>query len=400
MPQSSPKRVAVLLYSSYPADPRPRRAAEALISAGMEVDVLCLQNGEIAHKTEVVGGVNVYRVSLAHTRGGAFTYLLQYARFFLAATGFVTRRGIFRRYDIVHVHNMPDFLVFAALVPRLLGAKIVLDLHDPMPELMENIFRVPRTDFRVRILRGIERLSIGFAHQVLTPNIAFKRLFESRSSKRSKIEIVMNTPEEQIFHSEEEAGVLCQSRTNQFRLMHHGSILERHGLDQLVKAVASLRTRIPHITLDIYGAETPFLHEVMALVDKLDLKACVRYHGGKPQAIIAKAIASCDLGVIPNRRSGFTELNFPTRLFEYLAMNRPVLAPSTLGIRDYFNENSLLFFDPDTDGSLESAILRAYSDPELCSSLVKNGSSVYKQWLWSKEKAKLISIMQRLMVSP
>jgi len=53
-------RVAMIVFSYYPADPRPRREAEALVGKGISVDMICLRN---IHETkeEVVNGVEVYR---------------------------------------------------------------------------------------------------------------------------------------------------------------------------------------------------------------------------------------------------------------------------------------------------------------------------------------------------
>ena len=68
-------------------------------------------------------------------------------------------------------------------------------------------------------------------------------------------------------------------------------------------------------------------------------------YGRKYLEEIVKEIEKCDLGIIPNQRNAFTDINTPTRVFEYLAMGKPVIAPSTEGIRDYFDNDSLLFFE-------------------------------------------------------
>ena len=137
------RRAAVLLFSHYPADPRPRRAAEALAAQGVNVDLICLRDGDVSRHIETYGNINVTRVRLKRHRGGKLGYVGQYAAFVLASFFYLASRSLTRRYDLVHVHNMPDVLVFAAIVPKLLGAKIILDLHDPMPELMQTIFKLP-----------------------------------------------------------------------------------------------------------------------------------------------------------------------------------------------------------------------------------------------------------------
>jgi glycosyltransferase involved in cell wall biosynthesis len=382
------KRVAVILYSYFPADPRPYRAATAMAAAGMEVDVLCLTNTPGEPANEVVEGIRVHRVPIKHTRGSKFAYVWNYGLFFATAFWFLVRRGLRRPYHIVHVHNMPDFLVFAAAIPKLRGAKIILDLHDPMPELMMTIYELQADDWHVRLMRALERGSIRFSQLVLTPNIAFKNLFASRGCPPAKIQVVMNSPEEQVFDPsrfgpDPDAG----QNPAEFRIMHHGSIVHRHGVDLLVEAVAQVRPRIPGLRLDIYGPPTPFLDVVLATAQRLGIADIVHFHGEKTQLEIADAIRECHLGVVPNRRSVFTEINFPTRLFEYMAMHRPVVAPSTEGIRDYFTPEQLLMFVPNDVSDMAAKILWARENPEGVRHIVAHGNQAYRDHLWREEKA-------------
>jgi glycosyltransferase involved in cell wall biosynthesis len=388
------KRAAVLLYSSYPSDPRPRRAAEAMIEAGMEVDLLALSEADLEPKTETVKGVRVFRHRLKRARTNKRIYLWQYGRFFASSFWFLFRRGTIRRYDLVHVHNMPDFLVFAAATAKLRGARVILDLHDPMPELMTTIFGLPDNHWLVRVLRLVERWSIGFSNMALTPNLAFKHLFASRSCPSEKIQIVMNSPQPGIFDPDRFiSGENVEQMAGEFRIMHHGSIVHRHGIDLLIEAVARLRSKIPGLHLDIYGGATPYLETVLETAARLGVQDIVHYHGAKPQTEIAQAIRRCHLGVVPNRRSVFTEINFPTRVFEYLAMHRPVIAPSTQGIRDYFGPAQLLMFEPDGVEDLAQKIFWVWTNPAEAQKLVEAGTQVYRENLWAKEKARFLDLL-------
>src|SRR5206468_3208403 len=189
------KRVAVLLFSHYPSDPRPRRAAEAFAQEGADVEVFCLQQDAEEKKREEFNGVKIRRIPIKRRRGGKFAYVFQYACFIFATFFFMAFRSLTRRYSLVHVHNMPDILVFSALIPKLLGAKVILDLHDPMPELMMAIFKLGQESFEVRLLKQLEKYSMRFADVVLTVNLACKNLFSSRSCAAAKICVVMNSPD-------------------------------------------------------------------------------------------------------------------------------------------------------------------------------------------------------------
>jgi glycosyl transferase family 4 len=175
------KRVAVILYSSYPTDPRPRRAVEALAKEGASVEVICLREMDQEPQHESFNGVHVTRVPFKHQRRGKISYLIRYGSFILLSGIILASRAWKRRYHLVHVHNMPDVLVFSALAPKILGAKVILDLHDPMPELMTTIFGLRQNSYSVRLLKQFEKWSIRFADSVIVANESNKRLFSAPS---------------------------------------------------------------------------------------------------------------------------------------------------------------------------------------------------------------------------
>jgi len=357
---------------------------------------------------ENLNGVNIFRIPLKRRRAGKSVYIFQYAWFWMASFFLLTMWSLKKCYKLVHVHNMPDFLVFSGWFARLRGAKIILDLHDPMPELFRSIYGMEENHFIVRSLKRMERSSISYADLVLTPNIAFKELFTSRSCPSAKIQTVMNSPEAEIFnprangsvrHDHLNGAVLESVPTRGFTLMYHGLIVERHGLDLAVEAVAQLRAKIPGITLHLYGDRTDYLEKIMALAEVLNLKDAIIYHGFKSLNEIAADISKIDLGLVPNRLSVFTRINFPTRIFEYLAMNKPVIVPSTQGIQDYFTDAEMLFFEPNNAADLAAKIEWAYQNPEKLQRLMENGRRVYEKNCWELEQEKFLS-MVGCMVKP
>jgi glycosyltransferase involved in cell wall biosynthesis len=396
------KRVAVVVFSHYPSDPRPRRAAEALAQEGMEVDVICLMQEENEPREYSFHGVRVSPIRLKRRRGGRFTYISQYLWFILGAFSKLTWRTFTRRYDLVHIHNMPDVLVFSALVPKLLGARVILDLHDPMPELMMTIFGLREESRIVRLLKRLERASIRFADAVLTVNLACKKIFTARSCAAGKLNVVMNAPDEGIFKYRDAApgDFAPRALAKPFVMMYHGSIVERHGLDLAVQALEQVRQTVPNAVLRIYGGHTPFLEQVMQTVAERGLQDAVQSLGSKKLNEIAAAIDECDVGVIPNRRSIFTEINTPTRIFEYLSRGKPVIAPDSGGITDYFGKDELVFFKLGDAGDLARAMLFVHSNPAQAGEIVLRGQAVYRAHRWVQERDVLFNLVNRLAADP
>lgn len=367
--------------------------------AGMDVDLLCLQHASGEPRRERIDGVDVFRVALKKRRAGKLAYAFQYLAFLARSFLWLSWRQLTRRYDVVHVHNMPDFLVFCAAVAKASGARVMLDLHDPTPEVFMSVYGLAPDHWLVRLLRFVEKISIRFADAVLTPNITFRNLFVARSCPPEKIEIVMNSPLEEVFPLREPASEVPSVRNPraEFVIMYHGTIVERHGLHTAVEAIAQLEGRIPGLRFHIYGEETAYLREqVLPLVARLGLQDRVRCFGQQSQITVAQAVVGCDLGLVPNLRTVFTEINLPTRIFEYLALGKPVIVPETRGIRDYFDAGNMLFFEAANVESLAARIQWAFDHPEEVQAIIRKGQEIYHRHLWRREESRLTGLISRL----
>lgn len=388
------RHAAVILYGGIVSDARPRRELEALLEAGMSVDLICLAENADEPAEEVRGQLRVTRIPIHHERIRKSRYFWNYSWFFLRSFAALTIRSIRRRYDLVHVHNMPDALVFAALTPRLLGAKIILDLHDPMPELYQTIYGQAQNSRMIRFLKRMENWSIRFADLVLTPNKSFHRVFCERGCPPPKIQIIMNTPDEKIFKPAAPAdeSVAASPVKLEFRLMFHGLFAERHGLKTAIEAVDRLSGEIPGAVLYLYGQQNTHLEKILDAAKRMGLHDRIRYQGFCRLDDIPAAIQKADLGLVPNGRTPFTEINFPTRIFEFLCMGKPVIAPDTKGIRDYFDETQILFFEPDCADDLGRVIRWVHEHPEETALFVKRGREVYNRWTWSQENRRFLRL--------
>ena len=384
-------RILMVVYSDYPGDVRVRREAEALVENGYRVDVLCLRRGTQS-ATENVRGVCVFRINMEHKRGGKIRYIWNYTYFFLRVMLKSAKLFQQHRYAIIHTHNMPEFLVFAQLPQKMRGAKLVVDLHDPMPEVFMSKFNKPDNHSLIRFLRMLERRSIRFVDAVITTNIAFLELFVSRGCPRNKIRLVMNSPQESVFT------IPDNNRTpgnNSFTIMYHGTITERYGLDTAVAAMPEILKKIPTAELHVYN-DGEFRMEVEKQVSELGLQSSVIFHGRLPLEEIAAIIPTIQVGVVPNHRDAFTEINLPTRIFEYLCLGRPAVAPRTRGILDYFDDKSLHLFEPDDAADLARVVINIHDSPQQAAATLAAGIKVYEQYTWQKQKQNLLQLVTQL----
>jgi len=390
------KHAAMVVFSSFPADPRPRRAAEALLKEGMSVDLIC-QAEEKLPRSERSGALNITRLPIRRHRGGAVSYAWEYSAFIAWSAAILAWRMLRRRYDLVYVHNMPDILVISALLPKLFGAKVILDQHDPMPELMMTIFGKDPASPAVRVIRRLEEWSIGRADKVITVNEACRKIFSARSCPGEKIAVIMNCPDPEIFPYRDANSYSLPAVDAPFVMMYHGSLIERNGLDLAVDAVERLIKVIPRSELRVYGHRTPYLEATIQKASDLGLGEHVRYFGPRRLEDLSTEIEQCDVGVIPNHRNSFTDINTPTRIFEYLALGKPVIAPSTTGIRDYFGAEALFFFESGDYLGLAAAMEYVASHATEARRVAQQGQEIYFKHEWKNERESLVNLVVELL---
>src|SRR6266566_4353763 len=119
------KSVLMIAYTNYRTDPRVMRAAEAAVGSGFDVDFIALRRDDDPAE-EWIKGVRVMHLNQTRYRGGeGFWYILSYLEFFLRCLFTTTWLQVGKRYRVVHVNNMPDFFVFCALLPKLMGANVL-----------------------------------------------------------------------------------------------------------------------------------------------------------------------------------------------------------------------------------------------------------------------------------
>jgi len=383
------KKSLMVVYAYFPEDERLRREADALIKSGYEVSVLCLKYAN-EPKEEIVYGVKVFRLSMSSVRASKIKYIILYLSFFVRSFFKINSLYFKNKFDIIHIHNMPDFLVFLGLVPKIFGAKIILDLHDPSPEIFMTKFADKKDNLSLTILKWFEKVSIRFSNSVITTNKSFLDLFVLRGCPADKINIVMNTPQESIFNKfvDKNRDSSCKKK---FVVMYHGSIVERHGLDILARAACILKNKIPGLKVIVFG-EGEFVPKFIEEVKKLKIEDILEYFGKVSLDEIAETIPKIDVGVIPNRIGPFTQINFPVRIFEYLCNKKPVIVPRTQGIKDYFDEDSIFYFNAGDEEDLANVIFKIYSDPDHTLEVVNRGVQIYERYQWKNQSEDLVNI--------
>lgn len=370
--------VCMLACAHYRNDARIKNYVRTLEGHGHRVDVIALRSdGESAVDERPAG--TTFRIMGKYQGQSSLMYAWFYLIFFLKSSVLLIRRSLRHRYDVVHVHNMPNALVFAAVGPKMLGARVMLDVHDLMTVNYMAKFHSGEGSLRVRILKIEQRLSAMFAEHVFCADDNQRDyLVEHCGVAKRKITVLMNLPNVDVFrHVTPEKAT--EKKSNRFRIVYHGTIAHRLGIDLIVQAMAMVVDRIP-AELWIYGAGD-YLPEVLALSSKLGLEEKVHFSGTFfPVEQIPQIVSGMDLGMIGNRHNlACDKYMLPVKLLEYVYLGVPVVAPRLEVISRYFDETMVRFYEPENVKHMADAIVELFDDREQRERQVRSASSFYQR---------------------
>jgi glycosyltransferase involved in cell wall biosynthesis len=321
-------------------------------------------------------------------------YVSLYLSFVFAASIRALRLHLRSRFDLVHVHTMPDFLVFSAIGPRLLGAKVILDVHDLMPELYASKFGLSESHWMVRALKWVERLSVRFADAAVAVHQPHLDALVAHGNPRDRFTIVMNLPDPDMFHRRNGS-----AQASEFTLIYHGMVGTRNGLDVAVRAAGQVHDQIPDLKLRIIGDGDDFAR-LRRLVDELGLAETVRLEQGfRPIEDLLPVLERAAVGVVPIVDDPFTKYMLPVKLLEYVALGVPVIASSTATIRTHFSDEMLAFIPPGDADALAGRILELYRDPERRYRLAAEADKFTNAHNWPREKTRYYQLVDSMVTS-
>jgi len=366
-----------------------------MVDLGHEVDLICLRDRRQLRR-ERMGPVTVFRLPIPHRRGGWLSYLMEYAAFLLAAGVVVSWRHLRRHYAMVQINTLPDVLVFAAFVPRLLGARVLLDLVESMPEFVATKFRVGLRHPAVRFTSWVEHASIRFADSAVTCTEPMREAFISRGAPAEKVAVVMNSYGLAYADDPSTPKVMKKPQDRSFTLICHGTIEERYGLDTLLRAAALLRDEIPALRVQIIGDGT-FRPAILALRTELGLEERASISPGwLPMPALLRAIAAADVGVVAIKRDICRDLVLCTKMFDFIGMHKPMVVSRTRSVEAYYDTSCLEMFTADDPRDMAGAIRRLYADADHRRSLANEALRRSQSYRWQEQRERYQSVIAAL----
>lgn len=388
------RRVCMVAYSTYESDGRIRRYAEELTKRGDLVEAISIAAGNTPLGVETTAGVAAYRIQYRdYKERGKLSYAWPLLRFLWAAGWALARRHEEVRYDLIHVHNIPDFLVFAALYPKLTGAKVILDIHDIVPELFAAKFGSRGGRMCFWLLRAIETAACRFADHVIVANHLWHKKLITRSVPAERCSVMMNHVDPDIFHRRP------RTRHDGRRIaLFHGSFQWHQGLDLAIEALATIRDRAPDLELHFYGGGggADRVQQLRRLAERLGLNGAVRIFDPVPLDEVPALVANADLGLVPKRADTFGNEAYSTKIMEFMSQGVPVVVSRTKIDTYYFDEKTVRFFPSGDPAAMGEAMLAVLEDRALRESLVTAGEEYVARNNWHTKRTEYLNLVDTL----
>ena len=303
-----------------------------------------------------------------------------------------------RKYAVVDVNTLPDFLIFAPAIARWMGARLVLDMHEITPEFYMSKYGIQADSWLVRLMKFLERISMAFADHVITITEPIQDLLVSRGLPRSKSTVIMNAADEARFQPDPAAAAGTPIELETFAMMYHGTLTRTYGLDIAIDAFSLAHEQMPAAELWILGFG-PDEDSLKALVQRRGLASKVRMLGAVPSTEVPAWLRRCDAGILPMRRDVFLDYAFPNKLSEFIITGKPVLVSRLKTMRRYFSEGALAYFEPNDAADLARQMVRLYRDRGLRGWLAANAKQEYAPLRWDVMKARYLRLVEAVIDS-
>lgn len=379
-------------HSFYESDNRIIRYAEALAERDDLVEVVALRRSPEQPTQELLNGVLVHRVQdrFSKNEGSSWSYLWPLLRFLFVSSKWLVVHDRPRRFDLIHVHNVPDFLVFATWFCKLRGARVILDIHDIVPEFFASKFGASERSGLIRALCLMERTSAAMADHVILSNHLWLDKYIARSAANKKCSVFINHVDDTIFRPQPRV-----RHNNGPLILYPGGLQWHQGLDIAIRAFGILQTKMPAARFHIYG-DGSAKPQLLALVHEMGLDDSVTFFDPLPLRSIARVMASADLAVVPKRADSFGNEAYSTKIMEFMSLGVPLVVSSTRVDRHYFDDSVVRFFESGHHEALAEAMFDLLSDEQARERMVQRAKQYAAHHSWSRHKQDYLRLVDVL----
>jgi glycosyltransferase involved in cell wall biosynthesis len=232
----------------------------------------------------------------------------------------------------------------------------------------------------VPLLRAAEALVWRRADHVVTVHDAYRDLIVGRGVPPDRVTAVLNAPDPALFHP----GRRRTPDPSRFVAVFHGTVTERSGVANAVRAMAEVSRAVPNAELRVIGTGNGRA-AVHAAIAALPPGARVTFDDRYvPLEEVVSLIADADVGIAPNERSRYTQYMLPVKLTEYAALGIPSLATRLPLTEHYVGDEGALLLDEATPATIAGGLVQLATDRALRVRLAQGARAFGERHGWPR----------------
>ncbi len=390
-------RICKVYDDDYPWDVRVEKVGRSLVEAGHQV-FLAARNRSRQEVYDYVDTMDVWRMPLITRLPAKIDTQLMFPAFFsprwIGHIAQVTKRN---RCDAIMVRDLPLALSGIA-VGKALKKPVVLDMAENYPAALRAIHTHKKPSIGDHVARNpvfaqlVEDTSLPLLDHILVVCDENRDRLIRRGVPPQRVTVVGNTPDLELFRGDPPPDSVMERFGDDFVLVYVGAVDPFRGLDTIDEALPSIREKIPNVRLAILG-KGQGVREVEELAEQHGVAEHVDMVGFRPLAELPGFIARGDVCVIPHHRNEHIDTTLPNKLFDYMALGRPVLATDAVPLQRIIEEvGSGLVYRSGESASVAEQVI-ALSDEEARSKMGEAGrKAVREKYNWTNDAKVLAEV--------
>jgi len=325
-------------------------------------------------RRETVDGITVFRNWVFATPNEGFVKrTLGHLSFMVSTLVFTLPRA--RRFDVLVVSSPTFFVVISTwIMSRVWRIPYVFEVRDLWPGIFVEL-GILKNRAIIRVLEAIEMFLYRGAAQVVVVTDAFGGILRGRGIAAGRVTTITNGVDVDAYHGASRDTTL--RREHGFGDAFVALYIGAHGISQALSAIVDAAAILADDAeiLVVFVGEGADKKAIQARAAGLGLTN-VRFLPGQPKALMPEWYATADAVFVPLRNIPMFESFIPSKMFEVLAAERPIVGSVKGEAREILERSGgAIVVDPEDAAAIAGAVRRVKADRALGAGLGAHGGA-------------------------
>lgn len=389
-----------MIDGDFPPDVRVENEAYSLIQGGHEVHIIAM-NKRNRSIEEVFSGIKIHRLRWISILPGRLNRWANISHF-------LNLRWLFKiiavsreyRIDVIHVHDLP-LAPIAIIAGKMFSVPVVFDNHEYYPAFLRIVgYRgiILCLLFNPLLFDFIDRVCKRLADFLICTAEESKTLFIRNGIPSKKVYTLMNTVNLSTFLNVEIKDEIIKKYRPYYTIIYVGGFGKHRNIELPIRALPYLVKKVPNIRLVIVGGDKKRGRSLVNLASSLEILKYIDFTGWVDSDLIPSYIQASDICIIPHIPALHTNTTTPHKLFQYMAMGKPIIATPIIPVKSIIEEEGCgIIVSHINPMAFANAVLTLFRDEGKVNQLGGNGrNAVLKKYNWAKTSQNLLVLYKNI----